>query len=313
MSRRLPPLNALRAFEAAGRSGSFVAAGSELNVSPSAVSQQVRKLEAFFAKRLFDRGRNSLVLTDAGRAVYEDTARHLDGLVAMTTRVLEDEIRPRLVVSVLSSLANRWLASHISALTKQEDDIRIDVLVAEDPVDFARDEIDIRICYGRHLYPELAVVELGTDSVVPLAAPTWIASLPGDAPRPLDLSDDDLIHTNWGPSFASHPTWADWFQSLGIDRRPDISKGHRVALSSQAIELARAGVGLCLGQTMLAREDLSTGSLIPISRQPLTLRHPYCAVHPHRKAKRPDLQRFVHILLQGSHIGLRAPGAKSVP
>ena len=109
MTRKLPPLNALKAFEAAARTGGFVPAARELRVSPAAVSQQVKNLERFFDKRLFVRHHNRLSLTDAGLAVFADSSEALERLAAMTLRTFEGEVRSRLVVSVLPSVASHWL------------------------------------------------------------------------------------------------------------------------------------------------------------------------------------------------------------
>ncbi|MCG8325832.1 MAG: LysR family transcriptional regulator, partial [Thiotrichales bacterium] len=97
----MPPLNALKAFEAAARTGGYVSAARELGVSPSAVSQQVRNLELFFDKQLFQRYHNRITLTDAGIAIYEESAGALETLVDMTARVLVGEARTRLVISLL--------------------------------------------------------------------------------------------------------------------------------------------------------------------------------------------------------------------
>ena len=263
----MPPLNALKAFEAAARTGGYVTAARELGVSPSAVSQQVRNLELFFDKRLFQRYHNRITLTDAGIAIYDETAEALERLVDMTARVLVGEARTRLVISLLPSLAARWLGPRLSGFLKAEGNLRIDLRVEEDPVDFARHNIDLRICYGAHLYPDLAVTPLIRDEVLPLATPAFLARTVAGDPN-LDLiADDDLIHTAWGPSFASHPTWSDWFAEAGAERAPDVGKGHRVGMSSLAIDLALMGQGLALGQRLLARDEIARGRRRPRPQQ----------------------------------------------
>jgi len=300
MKKVLPPLNALRAFEAAGRSGSYVKAARELGVSPSAVSQQVRKIEAYFAKQLFERHNNRIGLTDAGRVVYDGAARGLDRIAAMTGRVLDDDMRPQLVVSVLPSLAHRWLPQRIGDLIAANDQIRIDLRVEEDPVDFVRHTIDLRICYGEHLYPDLRVTPLIRDQVVPLCSPGFLDAHAAIADNPQAVRDDALIHTNWGASFASHPAWSDWFEKAGIARRPDISKGHRAVLSSLAIDLAARGAGICLGQKMLARDDLEAGRLVQPFTGSIELGHAYCAVHSHIKADKPEVREIMDVLMRSA-------------
>lgn len=294
----MPPLNALKAFEAAARYGGYVAAARELGVSPSAVSQQVRNLERFFGKQLFARYNNRVALTDAGITIYADTARALQDLASMTTRVLEGELRPLLVVSVLPSLAHRWFHRRLAEFLLTDEQVRIDLRVEDDPVDFARQDIDLRICYGAHLYPDLAVVPLLHDEVVPLCTSSFWNRHGTSLEDLSELSDELLIHTSWGPSFASHPTWADWFASIGKKRAPDVAKGHRVPMSSLAIDLAVAGAGICLGQRMLAEDELATGRLVSPWSSSLPLGHPYCAVHPHTKAHKQDLSKLKNWLLR---------------
>ncbi len=298
MPRKLPPMNAIKAFEAAARTGGYVAAARELAVSPAAVSQQVKNLEGFFGKKLFVRHSNRLSLTDAGLHVFNESHTSLETLGRMTARVFQGESRARLVVSVLPSLAARWLERRLAEFLDLEPALRLDIRVEDDPVDFARHHVDLRICYGAHLYPDLVNRLLLQDQVLPLCTASWLERALGDAPAPEQLSDDWLIHTNWGPSFASHPTWADWFRAAGIERSPDAAAGHGVGLSSLAVDLARAGVGIALGQRLLARDDLAAGRLLAPFGPAIPLGHPYCAVHAHARAQKPGLQAFADWLVQ---------------
>ncbi len=297
MARKLPPLNALKAFEAAARTGGYVPAARELRVSPAAVSQQVKNLERFFEKQLFVRHHNRLSLTDAGLAVFADSAEALERLAAMTARTFEGEVRSRLVISVLPSVASHWLirrlSRRLSGFLALDPAIRLDIRVEEDPVDFARHGIDIRICYGAHLYPDLANTLLVQDEVLPLCAPVLLDSGALDVSSPRSLQDTALIHTNWGPSFASHPTWTDWFTWVGLDRVPDAGQGHRVGMSSLAIDLALAGAGVALGQRLLAGDEIANGGLVAPFGQSIPLGHPYCAVHAYAKAQKPAVRAFV--------------------
>jgi LysR family glycine cleavage system transcriptional activator len=291
--RKLPPLNALKAFEAAARNGGYVAAARELRVTPAAVSQQVKNLERFFGKQLFIRHRNRLSLSDAGLAVFADSAQALERLAAMTLRTLQGEVRSRLIVSVLPSVASHWLIGRLQDFLGLDPALRLDLRVEEDPVDFARHEIDVRICYGAHLYPDLANTVLVRDEVVPLCAPALMSQGAVDSQAPGSLADTALIHTDWGPSFASHPTWADWFARAGLDRLPDAGQGHRVGMSSLAIDLAAAGAGIALGQRLLAGAALADGRLVAPFGPSIPLGHPYCAVHAHAKARKPAVKAFV--------------------
>ncbi len=307
MQKRLPPLNALKAFEAAARGGGYVSAARELGVSPAAVSQQVKNLEGFFDKQLFTRFNNRLVLTDAGLAIFVESSTALEKLAAMTQRVFEGEVRSRLVVSLLPSLANRWFNRSLPAFLDLEPAMRVEVRVEDDPVDFARYNIDVRICYGAHLYPELANTVLVRDEVLPLCTPAFMEGHGFDGAVPGVLSDTQLIHTLWGPSFASHPTWTDWFAWVGQDRAPDFGKGHGVGRSSLAIDLALAGSGIALGQRLLARDEIAEGRLLAPFEGAIPLGHPYCAVHPRAKARKPGVPSFVQWAVCDAMRGVAPP------
>ena len=153
MSRKLPPLNALKAFEASARLGSFVLAAAELNVSPSAISQHIKKLEDFYGRQLFIRHNNQLLLTDIARTVHAASSQMMNGLAELTEQLLGGPVRSNLIVSVLPSLGVRWLNRRLPEFLAVHPDVRVDLRLEEDPVDFFRNRIDVRICYGEHLYP----------------------------------------------------------------------------------------------------------------------------------------------------------------
>lgn len=294
--QRLPPLNAVKTFEAAARLGSFVLAGSELGVSSAAVSQQVRHLEQYFGKQLFVRNGNRLTLTDAGLAIYPQTARALNDIAAMTGRILEGELRTRLIVSVPFSLAEHWLAPKLCELLEVYPQLSVDVRVEDDPVDLARHDIDLRVSYGNYHYPAVDVVPLAHDEVQPMCAPEFWYRY-GNQDFDLAGVDESLfIHTHWGPNFASHPTWGDWFAAAGQHFAPDPARGRRSGLSSLSIALARQGVGIALGQKLIARADLEAGRLIALSPAALKLGHGYCAFVPTAKAERVDVKRLIALL-----------------
>lgn len=284
---KLPPLNALKSFEAAARTGSYVAAAAELNVSPAAVSQQVRNLESFFRRKLFTRLNNRIVLTDAGEAVQAGITPALEDIATLTRRVLAAAARGRLVVSVIPSLAECWFMPVFAEASP----LAIDLRVENDPVDFAASEIDLRIFYGSASYPGLQVVPLFRDEVLPMANPELAQRLSVAA-----LPDDMLIHTSWGQDFASHPSWDEWFGRYHPGRRVDPAKGHRVGSSQLALDFARRGLGVALGQRALAREMLRKSELVVLDEASLPLGHDYCAAWPRAKARKAGLVQLTESL-----------------
>jgi LysR family glycine cleavage system transcriptional activator len=293
---RLPPLNAVRAFEVAARAGSFTIAATELGVSSAAVSQQVRNLEDWFGKQLFVRTGNRIALTDAGHAIYPQASRALGDIAAIGRRMLEGTLRTRLVVSVPFSLAEPWLAPRLALLLESFPRMAMDVRVEDDPVDLLRQNIDLRISYGDYHYTGLRMIRLVHDEVLPVCAPEfWDEHGNGDL---TNLHESLFIHTSWGPNYASHPTWTDWFTAVGASRSPDPSHGRRVGLSSLAIAAARLGLGVALGQRAMAQADLDAGRLLALSPISVRLGQPYCAFMPPAKAERSEVAALVELLMQ---------------
>ncbi len=292
---RLPPLNALRSFEAAARTGSFSAAAGELGVSSAAVSMQVRNLEAFMAKKLFTRSNNRITLTDAGRALYPGVADAFGGLAGLTNRMLEPGRKTRITVSVVPSLAERWLAPRLATFARAEPSITIDLRVEDDPVDFARHRIGVRIAFGGQFYPDFRMVALFHDEVCPLLTP-GLGQLPDVDPSLGLISDDQLIHCDWGEAYASQPRWRDWFALAGVNRQPDPTKGHSAATNSSAIALAARGMGVALASRLLAAGELASGMLVAPCPVSMPLAEPYCAVFAHAHSRDRDLTRLIEAL-----------------
>lgn len=295
--RALPPLNALRAFESAARTGSYVSAASELRVSSAAVSQQVRNLEEFLGKQLFMRFNNRIVLTDAGQAIFAGATEALQSIATLTQQAMTGVARQRLVISVLPSVAHRWLAPRLAGFTDLHRDFRFELRVEDDPVDFVRYDIDLRMCYGTSLYPELRSIHLRQDEALPLCSPDYVRRNPSARDANLaEVPDDDLIHTDWGPSFGSHPTWQAWFLKVG-SVRPGPSEGFRSGMSGLTLDLARDGVGVALGQRMLAADDLAAGRLVALSDIAIPLGHAYSLVHPISKSRNATLKQLTDWLV----------------
>ncbi|WP_018151363.1 LysR substrate-binding domain-containing protein [Leeia oryzae] len=301
--QELPPLNAVRAFEVAARTGSFVLAASELGVSSAAVSQQVRNLEAYLGKQLFVRNGNRITLTDAGLVIYPQTSRALGDIAAMTERILEGELQTRLVVSVPFSLAEKWLAPKLAELLEVYPQMAIDIRVEDDPVDLLRQNIDLRISYGDYHYPALNIVPLVHDEVIPVCAPDFWNRYGNNDFSLSEIHESMFIHTNWGPNYASHPAWRDWFALTDYHRHPDPSLGRRSGLSSLSITMARMGLGIALGQKIMAKAELDAGRLISLSATSVKLGHPYCAFSLPAKANRPEIKRLISILAEGESPG----------
>lgn len=296
MSLRYPPLKALRAFESAARTGSYVDAANELSVTPAAVSQQVRNLEQYYARRLFTRYNNRIVLTDAGSTIYSSLAPALLELAHKNRELLDGPSAARLVISVLPSLAQTWLVPLVTRFSALHPRIGLHTRVEEDPVDLVRLGIDLRITYGNQLYADFAARELFRDSVLPMCSHDFAARHPQVNEDLAQLPDQRFLHTVWGDRFASHPTWADWFRHRQVARDPVIAAGQQVSMSSVGLEYAAAGLGVILGQQRLAEPWLRDGRLVALTVDTLPLGQSYYAVHPHSRREPVLLDTLLDIL-----------------
>lgn len=274
-SMKLPPLNAMKSFEATVRLGSFKAAAIELNVSPSAVSLQVKNAESFFGKTLFERRNNSLVLTDAGHMLYPPVSQALRGLASITEQFLENAPKQRFVISTLQSIAEKWVIPAVIGLRSDNPVLGIDVLIQDDPVDFTKDRIDIRLTHSTQVYQRMQNIFLRQDSVVPLCAPAFAQACGHDFAR---VPDSALIHVDWGERFASYPTWAAWFRHAGRPRYPDVTKGVRVAGAALAVALAEQGGGVALCPALMTQAALDSGQLMQFHPYRIKLPYALCAI-----------------------------------
>ena len=297
MTRKLPPLNALKAFEASARLGSFVLAAAELNVTASAVSQHIKKLEDFYGRQLFIRRNNQLLLTDIARTVLATSSQMMDGLAELTDRLLGGPVRSNLIVSVLPSVGVRWLNRRVPEFLDAHPDVRLDLRLEEDPVDFFRSRIDVRVCYGEHLYPEFVTIPFKRDRVTAMCRPDLLARWRVDPAAPHSLGDDALIHVAWRAGFSSYPAWSAWFASQGITWHPRRELGHTTDTSCVAIDLACGGRGVVLGQEMLAGIELAAGDLVTPFPHWMPLQYDYCVVHADSNKRNRTVGAFVEWLV----------------
>ena len=194
------------------------------------------------------------------------------------------------------SLAESWLAPKLPALLEFYPQLSIDIRVEDDPVDLARHDIDLRVSYGDYHYPGLEVIPLVHDEVIPVCSPEFWHTHGNQEFDLAQIQQNLFIHTHWGINYASHPTWRDWFSQVGSSHYPDPKQGRRSGLSSLSISLARLGLGIALGQKLMARSDLESGQLIALSSVSLRLGHPYCSFVPIAKTGRADIKRMLALL-----------------
>lgn len=287
--RKLPPLNALRAFEAAGRHLSFSRAADELAVTPGAISQQMRILETWLGTPLFRREPKGLVLTEVGLAALPHMREGFDRLAA-GTRLMQSGAGPsRITVSVAPSFASKWLVPRLDAFLARHPDVDVYVHADMDVVDFATADVDVAIRFGRGDYPGLVTDRLMSESVVPVCAP-HLARDHAPLDTPADLRNHTLIHDDSDRDGV--PTWSMWLRAAGIDEA-DGARGPRFNQSSLVIEAAVAGKGVALARYALALADLEAARLIiPFGHETPT-DFAYWLVYPEAKAALPEVAAFI--------------------
>jgi LysR family glycine cleavage system transcriptional activator len=260
MTRRLPPLTSLKAFEAASRLSSFQAAARELNVSPSALSYQIRVLEEDVGTPLFERGNRTVSLTDAGRrfapgvqAAFEQFAQAMAALA----RVPDSRV---LTVSSGPSFAAKWLSPRLHRFIEMHPGIDIRISASLKLADLRNDGVDVAIRFGGGAYPGLAVEPMFDDGVLPLMSPALAETL-GPAPQPQALVPMTLIHDDSSAFMPGAPDWAAWLRRVGV-QHPDPARGPRFNHADHAIEAAVEGAGVALGRLAMAARDLAAGRLV---------------------------------------------------
>ena len=285
--QNLPPLNALRGFEVAARTGSFVQAGAELGVTAAAVSQQVKALETYLGKQLFLRQGNRILLTDAGRTVYPRIEQAFGDIASMATMIREGQKRGQLVLSVLPSMAELWLMPRLAGF---QTDVSLELRLEDDPVAFSRAGVDLRVTYGRSLYPDYLVKTLFHDRFVPVCSPGYLGKLSAGLGG---LPDEAFIHTDWGPAYATQPSWSAWMAHARLSRFPDPAKGMRLGLTSLAVAAAREGMGVALAPEHIAQGEITAGRLSITSGIGLAMPSPYVLVYPNALVRKKSLAALV--------------------
>ena len=296
-----PSLRGLQAFEAAARSGSFAAAAEELSISAAAVSQLIRTIEEQMGRKLFHRVNRRVLLTEAGVEMLPRLTMAFQEIGSVSRELAGDAFRPRLVVSVPPSMAMGWLSQRLAGFVASHGAVDISLRGDDDPVPFDRELIDIRLSYGPH-YRDHPTEDLVRDAVYPVCAPGF-----ADAAKPEGLAGLPLIHTDWGPTGASFPSWRNWFEAAGIELGRAAQRGLSANSSRAALDLAISGLGVALAQGIYCAEALEDGRLVRPLAQALELRQPYCLTIPERSARRDVVAAFRQWLIEECVRAVKSP------
>ncbi len=312
MARRLPPLNALRAFEVAARHLSFTKAAAELHVTPAAVSHQVKALEEWLAIPLFRRLNREVVLTEAGQTYYPGLREGFDRLAGATARVTVRDETGELRVSCSSSFAAKWLVPRLHRLRAAHADIDVLLSTSDHLVDFSLERMDVGLRFGAGRYPDLEVIRLMETDVFPVCAPALVDREP-PLRQPADLARHTLLHDDFDtPLTESTVTWAMWLRAAGVDG-VDALRGPSFTESSMVLLAAIDGQGVALSRGTLAAGDLAAGRLVKPFDLALPSSWAYFLVYPPAYRDRPKIAAFRAWLLAEAEIdrGVLADAAPS--
>lgn len=288
--RRLPPLNALRAFEAAARHLNFSRAADELSVTPGAVSQQIQNLEDYVGAALFKRTPKGLLLTDAAQTALPALREAFDRLAEAASLLTAAVDGRRLTLTAAPSFAAKWLVPRLGKFEQAHPHVDVWLSAGMDIVDFATGEVDLAIRYGSGRYPGLEVTRLLSESVIPLASPELLAANPLNDPA--DLASHILLHDGSPDADDSCPDWAMWLAARGI-KNVDGARGPRFNQSSLVIEAAVNGRGVALAKQTLAQADIDAGRLVAPLQIATAVDFAYYVVHPKTKGRLPQVKAFV--------------------
>jgi LysR family glycine cleavage system transcriptional activator len=298
----LPPLNALRAFEAAGRHLSFKAAAAELCVTQGAVSRHVLNLESFLGVSLFMRSHRQVSLTPAGTAYLQEARDALLRISDATTRARARTDERTLRIKAPPSCSIRWLVPRLGRFHARHPDIAVQVTTSHDPVDFERDEIDVGIHYGVEATEDWRHERLFNEVLIPICN----KSLFGRSPKrhaARDIARQVLLHSLRRPT-----DWRQWLDAAGLS---GFSATQELTFENSTLTYQGAldGLGIAIAQKALVAEEISSGRLSAPSdievRNPLA----YYLVYPNRRQTPTKVQAFQSWIASEASLTRRADRA----
>jgi LysR family glycine cleavage system transcriptional activator len=290
----MPPLNALRAFEATARHLSFTKAANELSVTPAALSHQIRGLEDLLGLKLFHRRARAIALTDAARVIHPGIQTGFQNLREALERLERTKSDSVLVVSATPGLTAKWLAPRLYRFLAKHPDIDPRISASVGYANFVSDGVDVGIRLSSGAHPELYVEKLSDEWLVPVCSPRLL-----EGPRPLrsaqSLGHFPLIQVDL-PGIV--PTWADWLGMVGVEGI-DTTRGLRLNVADHALDAAAEGAGVVLAYKLVAARYLSLGQLVvPFGPELPVPGRAYYFVCPKGRETRPSIRAFRDWLME---------------
>ena len=289
MKQRLPSLTGLQAFEAVARHMSFTRAAAELNVTQTAVSHRIARLEAELGLRLFLRRNRGIVLTEQAQAYLAGVSGAFEALHRSTERLLRQDEQGVLTVSTLVSFAAKWLVPRLAGFQEAHPEINVRILTSGANVDFGREDVDMAIRYGDGSWPGLRADLLVEEALLPVCSPKLLQG-PNPLREPKDLAGRPAVHIT-----AYGDDWARWLAAAKLEGLV-LGRQLKFDLAFAAIEAVIDGAGVGMGRTSLVDYDLANGRLVaPFG--PRLPRRAFYVVAPEQKAEQRKIKLFRNWLL----------------
>lgn len=286
----LPPISALRAFEAAARLRSFTLAADELGLTQGAISHQVRGLEDQLGFELFRREPRRISTTAKGEQLAQAVREGLGTVARAIVELTKTDAGPHLVVSTLAGFAVKWLFPRLIRFDEKHPRIELSIATTGQLADFSTGEADVAIRYGLGRYPGLHVEKILDEDMFPVCAPKLMRGAKA-LRKPADLAGVPLLHDDITKLEGHTPGWRLWLSAAGV-LGVDPAKGRRFGQSNMSIQAAIEGLGVALGRAPLVADDLAAGRLV----RPFDLAVPsgygYYFVCPPRALERPKVAAF---------------------
>jgi LysR family glycine cleavage system transcriptional activator len=286
MTARLPSLNGLRAFEAAARHLSFTRAASELNVTQTAISHQIKRLEEELGVRLFVRQNRALELTPEARDYLPGIRAAFNDLRLATDRLLQKGNDNVLTVSTIASFAAKWLLPRLGTFQEQHPGIDVHITTSTGLVDFTRDNVDAAIRYGRGQWPGVRSAWLMADEMFPVCSPELLKGKRA-LRQPEDIRNHTLLHTS---SFDDD--WRQWLTAAGLPLDMLAQRGVSFDMIFMTVQAAIDGSGIAMGRTSYVRDDIAKGRLVVPFDIALPADAGFYLVSPEGGIDRPKLRAF---------------------
>jgi LysR family glycine cleavage system transcriptional activator len=273
IERAMAPLRAVQAFETIVRQGTVTRAAQELGVSPGALSQQIKVLEAFLGVQLLERSGRGVTPTFWGQKYLPSVAEGFAALRRAQKIVQQQKHDTEIRISAPPSISTRWLAGRLFEWSNGHPQSVFQLRASDAEPDLQSGEADLRVTYGDHVLAHAHFAELFVDVVMPVVSPRLLTR---PLAEPAEILDYPLIGIDWGPDIdAPPPTWPDWFAQNGVDAARSRT-ALTFSLSSTAVDAAVSGNGVTLAQMSMVGEDLAAGRLVaPFPERTLALPKPY--------------------------------------